>query len=162
MIGQTLSQYRITEKLGAGGMGEVYKALDTKLDRDVAIKMLPEAVAGNPERLARFEREAKLLASLNHSNIATVHGLHEADGIHFIAMELVEGKTLTEWLSEDSRSRHEVLRVLIPAGQGLAAAHRAGLVHRDFKPTNVIIGDDGRVRVIDFCRRHVITRAPRP
>ena len=147
--GQQLLHYRIVDKLGEGGMGVVWRATDTTLDRDVAIKVLPQAFAADADRVARFEREARLLASLNHPNVAGIYGIHEADGVRFLAMELVPGLTLREWL-RTKPSYRDKLRVFVATGEGLAAAHRAGLVHRDFKPANVILGEDGRPRVLDF------------
>ncbi len=148
--GRTLLHYRIVEKLGEGGMGVVWKALDTSLNREVAIKILPEAVFHIPDRLARFEREAKLLASLNHPNIATVYGFHEAEGTHFLAMELVEGEDLAERLARGPMSVVDALETARRIADGLAAAHERGVVHRDLKPANVKRAPDGTVKVLDF------------
>ena len=155
MIRQTLSHYRITAALGAGGMGEVYRATDTKLDREVAIKLLPGAFAADPDRLARFEREAKLLASLNHSNIAHVYGFESAtlaDGspVHFLAMELVEGEDLAERLKRGKVPVDEALEIAKQIAEGLEEAHEKGIVHRDLKPANVKLTPDGKVKVLDF------------
>ena len=155
MIGQTLSHYRITAALGAGGMGEVYRATDTKLDRDVAIKVLPAAFADDPERLARFEREAKLLASLNHPNIAHVYGFESAtldDGsrLHFLAMELVEGEDLAERLKRGPIPVDEAIAIAKQIAEALEEAHEKGIVHRDLKPANVKLTPDGKVKVLDF------------
>ena len=151
MVGKTLGHYEILEPLGAGGMGEVYRARDTKLDRDVAIKVLPEDFATDPERLARFEREAKLLASLNHANIATIHGLEDSDGVRFIAMELVEGETLAERISRSGRIEvDEALNIARQIAEALEAAHENGVIHRDLRPANVIVTPEGNVKVLDF------------
>ena len=148
--GRRLGTYEIIEPIGAGGMGEVYRARDTKLGRDVAIKVLPEAVAGSPERLARFEREAQLLASLNHPNIATVHGLEEADGLAYLVMELVPGETLAEILERGPIPVDEAVVLLRQIVDGLEAAHEKGVVHRDLKPANIKVTPDGVVRILDF------------
>jgi len=152
--GQTLLHYRIAEKLGEGGMGVVWKATDTTLDRDVAIKILPDALAQEPERLARFEREAKSLAALNHPNIAAIHSVHEASfdqgSLRFLAMELVSGEDLSERLERGPIPINEALEITAQIATGLAAAHAAGLVHRDLKPANVRLTADHKVKVLDF------------
>ncbi|MET0791778.1 MAG: protein kinase, partial [Polyangiaceae bacterium] len=140
-----IGRYQLIRELGSGGMGVVYEAHDPNLDRRVAIKLMLSAL--DESRLAR---EARALAKLAHPNVVNVHDVGTADGHLFIAMELVDGTTLRHWLTERTRSFRESLEVLIQAGRGLAAAHAAGLVHRDFKPDNVIVGRDGRVRVVDF------------
>ena len=146
-----LGNYEILEPLGAGGMGEVYRARDTKLDRDVAIKVLPEDFATDPERLARFEREAKLLASLNHANIAMIHGFEDSGGVRFIAMELVEGETLAERLPTSGRLEvEETLEIARQIAEALEAAHENGVIHRDLKPANVVVTPEGKVKVLDF------------
>src|SRR5512136_1140258 len=150
MIGKTLGHYRIIEKLGAGGMGVVYRAEDKTLDRQVAIKVLPEAFAGDPERLARFAREAKLLASLNHPNIAAIHGLEEHEGKRFLVLELVEGPTLAERLHKGPLPVLEALEVCRQIAEGLEAAHEKGIIHRDLKPANVKITPEGKVKILDF------------
>ena len=136
--GTKLGQYEVVESIGAGGMGEVYRARDTKLGRDVAIKVLPEEFARDKERLGRFEREARLLrsAQVNHSNIATLHGLEEHDGQKFIVMELVEGETLTERISKGPIPIDEAIPLFIQIAEGLEAAHEKGIIHRDLKPAN--------------------------
>jgi hypothetical protein len=150
MIGKTLGHYRIVEKLGAGGMGIVYRANDSHLDRQVAIKVLPEAFTGDPERLARFEREAKLLASLNHPNIAAIYGLEEADGQRFLVLELVEGETLAEWLVRERLPIEMALGVCRQIAEGVEGAHEKGVIHRDLKPANIKITPDGKVKILDF------------
>ena len=151
MVGKTLGHYEILEPLGKGGMGEVYRARDTKLDRDVAIKVLPEDFASDPDRLARFEREAKLLASLNHANIAAIYGLEDEGDQRFIVMEVVEGETLAERISRSGRiDVDEVLDIARQITEALEAAHENGVIHRDLKPANVIVTPDGKVKVLDF------------
>jgi len=151
VVGKTLGHYEIREPLGAGGMGEVYRARDTTLGRDVAIKVLPEDFAAGPDRLARFEREAKLLASLNHANIATIHGLEESDGVRFIVMELVEGKTLADRIARSGRIElAEALDIARQIAKALEVAHEQGIVHRDLKPANVLLTSRGDVKVLDF------------
>ncbi len=150
MIGQTLSHYRVTAALGAGGMGEVYRATDTNLDRDVAIKVLPSEVTQDPERLGRFKREAHLLAALNHPNIAAIYGLEEADGTPFLALELVEGEDLKERLARGAIPVDEALEMAEQIARALEEAHNKGIVHRDLKPANVKLAPDGQVKVLDF------------
>jgi non-specific serine/threonine protein kinase len=145
-----LAHYRLVEKIGEGGMGVVWRATDTILDRDVAIKLLPDEVARNPERLARFEREARTLASLDHPNIVTIHSVEEADGHRFLTMELVRGKTLAGMISRQALPLDEFFRIATALADAVNAAHDRGVTHRDLKPANVMIGDDGRVRVLDF------------
>ncbi len=144
MIGQTISHYKITDKLGEGGMGEVYRAEDTTLKREVAIKVLPEQFTQDTERLARFQREAQLLASLNHPNIAAIYGLEKADGVRFLVLELVEGETLAERLSKGPLAVEEALEVCRQIAEGLEAAHESGVIHRDLKPANVNITPEGK------------------
>ncbi len=158
MSGHTLGGYHLEALLGAGGMGEVYRARDTKLGRDVAIKVLPRAMTGDSERLARFEREARMLAALNHPNICAIYGLEEADGLRFLILELVDGETLAQKLA--------ALQILSPQSSGLPidvvlmlarqiaealeVAHDKGIIHRDLKPANITITPDGVVKVLDF------------
>jgi eukaryotic-like serine/threonine-protein kinase len=155
LIGQTLAHYRITAAIGSGGMGEVFRGTDTKLGRDVALKLLPAAFAADPERLARFEREAKLLASLNHPGIAHLYGFETAtvpDGspVHFLAMELVEGEDLAERLKRGPIPVDEALAIARQIAEALEEAHEKGIVHRDLKPGNVKVTPDGKVKVLDF------------
>ena len=150
MLGHTLAHYKILEKIGSGGMGDVYLAEDTKLDRNIALKVLPAELAESDERRARFEREAKAIAALNHPNIITVHSVEEADGVHFITMELVKGKTLAELLPRKGFPLQKFLAVAIPLADAVDAAHEQGIIHRDLKPGNVMVTDDGRVKVLDF------------
>jgi serine/threonine protein kinase len=150
MIGKTISHYRIIEKLGQGGMGEVYRAEDTNLHRHAAIKVLPEEFAHDAERLARFQREAEVLSSLNHPNIATLYGLEESDAKRFIVMELVEGETLANRLQKGPLPVEEALQVCRQVAEGLEAAHEKGIIHRDLKPGNVMITTDDKVKILDF------------
>ena len=150
MIGQTISHYRILEEIGAGGMGIVYRGQDTRLGREVAIKLLPEAFATDPERLARFEREARLLASLNHPHIAAIYGLEESDGVRGLVMEFVPGATLAERLAAGPLKLGEALDLCRQIAEALEAAHDKGIVHRDLKPANIKVTPDGQVKVLDF------------
>jgi serine/threonine protein kinase len=150
VIGQTLLHYRITAALGAGGMGEVYRATDTNLGRDVAIKVLPPEVAQDEERLGRFRREAHLLAALNHPNIAAIYGLEEAEGKPLLALELVEGEDLKERLGRGAIPVDEALEIAAQIAEALEEAHGKGIVHRDLKPANVKLTPDGKVKVLDF------------
>src|SRR5437016_7554032 len=146
----TISHYRIVSKIGAGGMGEVYLAQDTKLDRRVALKILPADVASNRDRMERFVREAKSAAALSHPNIAQIFEIGEHDGTHFIAMEFVEGVTLREKIHRERTELRKLLGYLQHAAEGLAKAHAAGIVHRDLKPDNIMITRDGHAKVLDF------------
>jgi len=148
--GQQLLHYRLVEKIGEGGMGVVWKAIDTSLDREVAIKILPDAFAENPERLARFEREAKLLASLQHPNLATVFGVHSADGTRFLAMELVPGEDLAQRLMRGPLPVDEAVGIARQVAEALEVAHGRGVVHRDLKPANIRLTPDGTLKILDF------------
>jgi eukaryotic-like serine/threonine-protein kinase len=150
MIGEKLLHYRITERIGEGGMGVVYRATDTRLGRDVAIKMLPDALPRDQERRARLEREARLLAQLNHSAVATLHGLEEADGRPFLVMELVAGETLAERIGGGPIPLETAGDWFRQIAEGLQVAHERGIVHRDLKPANVKITPEGRVKLLDF------------
>ena len=146
MVGKTLAHYEITSQLGKGGMGEVYQAKDQKLGRDVAIKVLPEEFAKNAERMARFKREAQLLASLNHSNIAAIYGLEEYDNLHALVMELAEGPTLAERISRGPIQLEEALSIARQIVEALEAAHDKGIIHRDLKPANIKVAPEGTSR----------------
>jgi dipeptidyl aminopeptidase/acylaminoacyl peptidase len=148
--GSSLLHYQLAEKIGEGGMGEVWKATDATLARDVALKFLPPALSSDPERLLRFEREAKVLASLNHPNIAAIYGLHEAAGVRFLAMELVPGEDLAQRLEEGTVPFSEATDIARQIAEALEAAHDQGIVHRDLKPANVKLTPDGKVKVLDF------------
>ena len=148
--GQTLGHYQIKSRLGKGGMGEVYRAQDRKLGRDVAIKTLPPEFARDPDRLARFNREAKLLASLNHPNIASIYGLEESGTTQFLVLELVEGETLADRINSGPIPIEESLRLALQIAEALDAAHEKGVIHRDLKPANINITPDGKVKVLDF------------
>jgi serine/threonine protein kinase len=150
LIGQTLTHFKITAKLGEGGMGEVYRADDTKLKREVAIKVLPEAFVQDPGRFARFEREAHVLASLNHPNIAAIYDLEEDQGVHFLVLELVEGEDLATRLARGAVAIEDALPLALQIAEGLEAAHEQGVVHRDLKPANVMVSPNGKVKVLDF------------
>src|SRR5499427_9252688 len=149
-IGQQLGSYEITSLIGKGGMGEVYRARDSKLKRDVAIKALPDEFSRDQDRLIRFQREAEVLASLNHSNIASIYDLEEANESRFLIMELVEGETLVERIAKGPLPIEEALDVAKHICEALEAAHEKGIVHRDLKPANVKITSDGKVKVLDF------------
>jgi len=150
MIGTRLSHYEITNHLGTGGMGEVYQATDGKLGRSVAIKLLPEGVAQDAERVGRFEREARVLASLNHPGIAAIYGVEESGGRKYLVMELVPGETLAERIKLGAIPLSEALGMAIQIAEALEAAHEKGVIHRDLKPANVKITPDGKVKVLDF------------
>ncbi len=150
MIGTTIAHYRITAKLGEGGMGVVYRATDDRLNRDVAIKLLPASVQEDPTRLARFRREAQLLASLTHGNIAQIYGLEEHEGHHAIVLELVEGEDLSERIKRGALPPEDAREIALQIAEALEAAHEKGIVHRDLKPANVKIAPDGTVKVLDF------------
>jgi len=151
VIGQTISHYRITGKLGEGGMGVVYRAHDkSRLDRDVALKVLPQEVTQDAERLARFDLEANLLASLKHPNIVTIYSVEEADGVHFLTMELVEGETLSEIVAARGLPLDRFFDLAIALADAVNSAHGRGIVHRDLKPANIMVDEEGRLKVLDF------------
>jgi hypothetical protein len=150
VIGQTLGPYQILAKLGEGGMGEVYRARDTLLKRDVAIKVLPLAFAGDPERIARFQREAEVLATLNHPNIAAIHGLQDSDSVRSLVLEFVDGPTLADLIGGRPMPLDNVLAIARQIADALEAAHERGIIHRDLKPANVKVRPDGTVKVLDF------------
>src|SRR6516225_2580446 len=149
-VGRRLGLYEITALLGKGGMGEVYRARDTKLKRDVAIKTLPDEFSHDADRLSRFQREAEVLASLNHPNIAAIYDLQEAEGARFLVLELVEGETLADRIARGPIPVEEALDIAKHICETLEAAHEKGIIHRDLKPANVKITPDGKVKVLDF------------
>ena len=148
--GTRLGVYEITAQIGEGGMGAVYRATDTSLSRQVAIKVLPDAFAADPERLARFEREAKTLASLNHPHIAAIYGLEKSAGPHALVMELVEGEDLSQRIARGAIPLDEALPIAKQIAEALEAAHEQGIIHRDLKPANIKVRADGTVKVLDF------------
>jgi serine/threonine protein kinase len=148
--GACLGHYEIISQLGAGGMGEVYLAQDTRLDRKVALKILPADLAANQDRMRRFVQEAKAAAALNHPNIAHVYEIGEDDGTNFIAMEFVDGKTLREEIHDEKGELKVILKHLLHVAEGLAKAHASGIVHRDLKPDNIMITRDGHAKILDF------------
>src|SRR5712692_10365881 len=149
-IGMQLGSHQITALLGRGGMGEVYRARDTKLRREVAIKILPDEFSRDPDRVSRFQREAEVLASLNHPNIAAIYDVQEAEGSRFLVLELVEGETLQERLKHGPIPMNEALPIAKQIAEALEAAHERGIIHRDLKPANIKLTPDGRVKVLDF------------
>ena len=148
--GDRLGHYDVTALLGEGGMGQVWQATDTQLNRQVALKILPDAFASDPDRLARFTREAQILASLNHPNIAAIFGIEEAEGTRALVLELVEGPTLADRIRKGP----------IPLDEALEAAHEAGVIHRDLKPANIKVREDGTVKVLDFGLAKALEPAP--
>src|SRR6266852_9293354 len=148
--GTRLGPYEIQAPLGAGGMGEVYRARDTKLGRDVAIKILPEVFTSDLERLARFEREARMLAALNHPHIGAIYGVEDAESVHALVLELVEGDTLAERLRRGRLHVTDAVAIARQIAEALESAHERGIIHRDLKPANVKITPDGKVKVLDF------------
>ncbi len=156
----TLGAYRIVSPLGAGGMGEVYRAHDPKLGRDVAVKVLPEEMSADPERIARFQREARALATLQHPNIASIYGFEEDDDHRFLVMELVEGQDLSERLKAGPIPVDEAVALALQLTDGLAAAHEQGIIHRDLKPANIKITPDGGLKILDFGLARAFTGDP--
>ena len=148
--GTRLGPYEIVAPIGAGGMGEVYRARDTRLAREVALKVLSAEFARDPERRARFEREARAVARLNHPNIVVLHSIEEAGGVRFLTMELVEGVTIDRLIAQGALPANRLLDLALALADALVAAHEKGVVHRDLKPANVMVSSDGRVKVLDF------------
>ena len=149
-IGARLGPYEILSALGAGGMGEVYRGRDTKLNRNVALKILPDAFASDPDRLARFTREAQTLASLNHPNIAAIYGIEESGDVRALVMELVEGEDLSQRIARGAIPLDETVPIARQIADALEAAHEQGIIHRDLKPANIKLRPDGTVKVLDF------------
>ncbi len=160
MMGRSLAHYHITAAIGAGGMGEVYRATDTKLGREVALKVLPAEMAARADRLERFRREAKALATLDHPGIVTVFSVEEAEGVHFLTMQLVEGESLDRLIPEGGLPVDRILEIATALAEALAAAHEKGIVHRDLKPGNVMVAADGRVKVLDFGLAKIASSKP--
>jgi len=150
VLGRRLAHYEILEKIGAGGMGEVYRAHDAKLGRDVALKVLPQALATEPERLKRFQKEARAAATLNHPNIVTIYSVEEAEGIHFITLELIKGVPLGDVIPPRGMTPDGFLAISLPLTDAISAAHEVGIVHRDLKPSNVMVSEGDRVKILDF------------
>src|SRR3977135_2944417 len=148
--GTRLGVYEVTAPIGEGGMGQVYRACDTTLNRDVALKILPDAFAGDPDRLARFTRESQTRASLNHPNIAHIHGLEESGGVRALVMELVEGEDLSQRIARGAIPLDEALPIAKQIAEALEAAHEQGIIHRDLKPANIKVRSDGTVKVLAF------------
>ena len=145
-----LGPYKIVALIGAGGMGEVYRARDTRLLRDVALKVLPESFTTDPDRLRRFEQEARAVAALNHPNIVSVHDVGNVDGVHYIVSELLEGETLRQRITAAGIPARKAIDLAMQLADGLAAAHEQSIVHRDLKPENIFITRNGRVKILDF------------
>jgi len=150
MIGKKLSHYKVIEKIGQGGMGTVYRATDTKLNRDVALKILPQQFASDSQRMARFQREAEVLASLDHPNIGQIYGIEEAGQIKALVLQLIEGPTLAERIAQGPIPVEETLKIALQIAEGLEAAHEKGVIHRDLKPANIKITPEGQVKILDF------------
>jgi serine/threonine protein kinase len=160
--GSRLGPYEIGAPLGAGGMGEVYRATDTHLGRGVAIKVLPDTLAHDVERVARLEHEARMLATLSHPNIAVIYGLEKSAGVHALVMELIEGPTLADRLSSGAIEQDEAIAIARQIADALSAAHEQGITHRDLKPSNVKVRPDGTVKVLDFGLAKAVNASPAP
>jgi len=150
MIGKSLSHYKILEMIGEGGMGVVYRATDTKLNRDVALKILPEQFASDSQRMGRFQREAEVLASLDHPNIGQIYGIEEAGATKALVLQLIEGPTLAEKIAQGPIPVEDALKIALQIAEGLEAAHEKGVIHRDLKPANIKVTPEGQVKILDF------------
>ncbi len=150
MVGTTISHYKVLEKIGEGGMGEVYRATDTKLNRDVALKILPQQFASDSQRMARFQREAEVLASLDHPNIGQIYGIEEAGQTKALVLQLIEGPTLADKIAQGPFPVEDALKIALQMAEGLEAAHEKGVIHRDLKPANVKVTPEGKVKILDF------------
>src|SRR3989442_336356 len=160
MIGTSLNQYRITASIGAGGMGEVFRAQDTRLNRDVAVKVLPKDFVADADRLRRFEQEAKTLAALNHPNVLTVFDAGVYEGAPYLVSELLEGKTLRQEMNGGTLPVRKAVDYALQIANGLAAAHNKGVTHRDLKPENIFVTKDGRVKILDFGLAKLLNPSP--
>jgi eukaryotic-like serine/threonine-protein kinase len=158
--GSRIGCYEVVTVIGAGGMGEVYRARDTKLGREVALKVLPDVFAADTDRVARFQREAQLLASLNHPNIGAIHGLEDGAGVRALVLELIEGDTIADRIRRGPLPADEAVAVARQIAEALEAAHERGVIHRDLKPANVKITPDGKVKVLDFGLAKAMDSAP--
>src|SRR5215475_9152401 len=150
MVGRKLGSYEVIEKLGEGGMGEVWRARDARLNRSVALKVLPTGMADDPTRRQRFEQEARALAALNHPNVVAVYDVGQADGQAYLVSELVDGESLRKMIERGPVSGRKLIDISVQAAEGIAAAHSLGIIHRDLKPENIMLTRDGRVKVLDF------------
>jgi serine/threonine protein kinase len=159
MIGRTLSHYKILDELSRGGMGIVYRAVDTKLNREVALKVLPADLIADPERKRRFIQEAQAAASLQHPHIAVIHEIDDAEGVTFMVMELISGEKLRDVIEKKRLGVARVLDLSIEVAEGLAQAHDKGIVHRDLKPNNVMLDESGHAKIIDFGLAKLVRRA---
>ncbi len=148
--GDKVGRYEILASIGAGGMGEVFRARDPRLGREVAIKVLPALMAQDPDRLARFQREARAVAALNHPHIVTIYSVEEVEGVHFLTMELVDGRPLDQLICADGLPAQQIMEIAKGLADALASAHDKGIVHRDLKPANIMLTNDGRIKVLDF------------
>ena len=149
-VGTTISHYKVLEKIGEGGMGEVYRATDTKLNRDVALKILPQQFASDAQRMGRFQREAEVLASLDHPNIGQIYGIEDAGHTKALVLQLIEGPTLADKIAQGPIAIEEALKIALQIAEGVEAAHEKGVIHRDLKSANIKITPEGQVKILDF------------